>query len=236
MPRPRRDSEILPAKERMENAFWELLSDREYRKITVTDIVQVAQVNRNSFYYHFSGLPELADSAILHLVESTQTALPKSSAETPFSRTDIADVIWKTRILELLQSPAQRQRLDRLALIAGQHGSPELLDSLRDFSRLTIANAMQIDKDHIDLKTDLLLDFTVGGILAILRRWPQLSGSVDLEDLLDQDIAMLAMGMYLSISKADMLDYWKRIFNTGSSSTGSAKTSGITEHRHIPQR
>jgi hypothetical protein len=123
-----------------------------------------------------------------------------------------------------------------LALIAGQHGSPELLDSLRDFSRLTIANAMQIDKDHIDLKTDLLLDFTVGGILAILRRWPQLSGSVDLEDLLDQDIAMLAMGMYLSISKADMLDYWKRIFNTGSSSTGSAKTSGITEHRHIPQR
>ena len=37
MPRPRRDSEILPAKDRLENAFWELLSEREYNKITVTD-------------------------------------------------------------------------------------------------------------------------------------------------------------------------------------------------------
>lgn len=60
MPRPRRDSEILPAKDRLENAFWELLSEREYNKITVTDIVRTADVNRNSFYYHFSGLPELA--------------------------------------------------------------------------------------------------------------------------------------------------------------------------------
>lgn len=41
MPRPRRDSEILPAKERLENAFWELLAERNYHKITVTDIVRV---------------------------------------------------------------------------------------------------------------------------------------------------------------------------------------------------
>ena len=46
MPRPRRDSEILPAKERLENAFWELLSEREYRKITVTDIVRTADAIR----------------------------------------------------------------------------------------------------------------------------------------------------------------------------------------------
>ena len=59
MPRPRRDSEILPAKERLENAFWELLSEREYRKITVTDIVRTADVNRNSFYYHFQDIPSL---------------------------------------------------------------------------------------------------------------------------------------------------------------------------------
>ena len=70
MPRPRHDSEVLPAKERLENAFWELLADRDYRKITVTDVVREAGVNRNSFYYHFSSLPELADSAILHQVES----------------------------------------------------------------------------------------------------------------------------------------------------------------------
>lgn len=89
MPRPRHDSEVLPAKERLENAFWELLADRDYRKITVTDVVREAGVNRNSFYYHFSSLPELADSAILHQVESipinrppTPMAIPRNNGET----------------------------------------------------------------------------------------------------------------------------------------------------------
>ena len=89
MPRPRHDSEVLPAKERLENAFWELLADRDYRKITVTDVVREAGVNRNSFYYHFSSLPELADSAILHQVESIpinappiRTAIPRNNGET----------------------------------------------------------------------------------------------------------------------------------------------------------
>ena len=79
MPRPRHDSEVLPAKERLENAFWELLADRDYRKITVTDVVREAGVNRNSFYYHFSSLPELADSAILHQVESPKLSSGSSA-------------------------------------------------------------------------------------------------------------------------------------------------------------
>ena len=114
MPRPRRDSEILPAKDRLENAFWELLSEREYNKITVTDIVRTADVNRNSFYYHFSGLPELADSAILHAVEDTpMPGMP--------GRDFNPDTEWRKHVTALLRDPEQRQRLDRLALLAGPH-------------------------------------------------------------------------------------------------------------------
>ena len=116
MPRPRRDSEILPAKERLENAFWELLSEREYNKITVTDIVRTADVNRNSFYYHFSGLPELADSAILHAVENTpMPGMPGRDFD--------PDTEWRKHVTALLRDPEQRQRLDRLALLAGPHSS-----------------------------------------------------------------------------------------------------------------
>lgn len=106
MPRPRRDSEILPAKERLENAFWELLSEREYRKITVTDIVRTADVNRNSFYYHFTGLPELADSAILHAVENTPLPSAPNANFNP-------DNEWRKHVTALLREPEQRQRLDR---------------------------------------------------------------------------------------------------------------------------
>lgn len=154
MPRPRRDSEILPAKERLENAFWELLSEREYNKITVTDIVRTADVNRNSFYYHFSGLPELADSAILHAVENTpMPGMPGRDFD--------PDTEWRKHVTALLRDPEQRQRLDRLALLAGPHSSPELVSSLKEFGRLTMISVLGLNADNLDLKTDLMLDFTV---------------------------------------------------------------------------
>ncbi len=208
MPRPRRDSEILPAKDRLENAFWELLSEREYNKITVTDIVRTADVNRNSFYYHFSGLPELADSAILHAVEDTpMPGMP--------GRDFNPDTEWRKHVTALLRDPEQRQRLDRLALLAGPHSSPELVSSLKEFGRLTMISVLGLDADNLDLKTDLMLDFTVGGMLSVLQRWPKLHEQLPIDTVFNEDVAVLAAGMFMSMSKADMLEYWRRIFSEG---------------------
>ena len=208
MPRPRRDSEILPAKDRLENAFWELLSEREYNKITVTDIVRTADVNRNSFYYHFSGLPELADSAILHAVEDTPMPGVPGRDFNP-------DTEWRKHVTALLRDPEPRQRLDRLALLAGPHSSPELVSSLKEFGRLTMISVLGLDADNLDLKTDLMLDFTVGGMLAVLQRWPKLHEKLPLDTVFNEDVAVLAAGMFMSMSKADMLEYWRRIFSNG---------------------
>lgn len=207
MPRPRRDSNIPPARERMESAFWGLLADREYRRITVTDIVHRAKVNRNSFYYHFSGLPELADAAILNEVRTAPLI-----QEAPDPTVDPQEQ-WRKRITHFMNSPREQQRLDRLALLAGPHSSPELVESLHDFARMSLIQTLDLNADRLDLKTDLLLDFTAGGLLTILKRWPELRKTVSMDDLLNEDVAVLAMGMYLSMSKENMLSYWNRIYN-----------------------
>lgn len=207
MPRPRRDSNIPPARERMESAFWGLLANREYRRITVTDIVHRAKVNRNSFYYHFSGLPELADAAILNEVRTSPLI-----QEAPDPTVDPQEQ-WRKRITHFMNSPREQQRLDRLALLAGPHSSPELVESLHDFARMSLIQTLDLDADRLDLKTDLLLDFTAGGLLTILKRWPELRKTVSMDDLLNEDVAVLAMGMYLSMSKENMLSYWNRIYN-----------------------
>lgn len=45
-------------------AFWLLLEEKPYNKITVKDIVDRCQMNRNTFYYHFHDIPELLQTVI----------------------------------------------------------------------------------------------------------------------------------------------------------------------------
>lgn len=216
MPRPRHDSELLPAKERMRNAFWALLEDREYRKITVTDIVHEAQVNRNSFYYHYGSLSELADDAILQEVENTSIAqLVDETTDDhgiPSTDDDAVREHWRKRISAAINSSEHRTRLNHMALLAGPHSSPELMDSLRDFTRMTLFTALKLDESDMTLRSDLYIDFAVGGILAILRRWPELREMNVAQTLYDDDIATMAIGLYLSMSGDEVRDSWKRIF------------------------
>ncbi len=193
-----------PPKNASKNAFWELLADRDYRKITVTDVVREAGVNRK-FVLSLSSLPELADSAILHQVESIpstappiRTAIPRNNGETaspprsPIQSSVSASTTWPCS--------------------AGPHSTLELTESLRDFCRLQMLSTLQRDPKNLDLKTDLMVEFTVGGMLAVLQRWPELSDTIEIKDLLKEDVAVLAMGIYLAMSQKDMLNYWNRIF------------------------
>ena len=49
----------------LSKAFWELLEEKPYKKITVKDIVDRCQVNRNTFYYHFDGINSLFEEALI---------------------------------------------------------------------------------------------------------------------------------------------------------------------------
>lgn len=45
----------------MIQAFAELLDEKPISKITVKDIVGRCDLNRNTFYYHFEGIPALVE-------------------------------------------------------------------------------------------------------------------------------------------------------------------------------
>lgn len=51
-------------KELIGDMFWQLLEEKPYSKITVHDLVERCQVNRNTFYYHFQDIPALTEYVI----------------------------------------------------------------------------------------------------------------------------------------------------------------------------
>ena len=46
-------------KEIIIDAFWQLLEEKPFNKITVQNIVERCALNRNTFYYHFQDIPNL---------------------------------------------------------------------------------------------------------------------------------------------------------------------------------
>ena len=48
-------------KRAIKEAFLRQLADRPLSQITVKDIVEECGINRNSFYYHYEGLPALLE-------------------------------------------------------------------------------------------------------------------------------------------------------------------------------
>ena len=225
MPRPRRDSEILPANERLENAFWTLLADRPFKKITVTDVVHEARVNRNSFYYHFSGLPELADSAIMYELNRLPVPPVPDSHDDPL-------MIWHTFCSSMVSTPENIRHIDHLALLTSEHSTRELVDSLRDFLRLTLLSLLDETPNSITNTKRVLLDFAVGGILSLLAHWPETRHTVTLREVQNRDVAVLAMGLYVSMSRQDTNGFWERLYLDSTRYGGKeSTTAGLEAYR-----
>lgn len=62
------------------DAFWLLLEEKPYNKITVKDIVDRCQMNRNTFYYHFHDIPELLQTAVKNDADSIISDYGKSGS------------------------------------------------------------------------------------------------------------------------------------------------------------
>ena len=64
MARPSYDKDQPTAKSRLKEAFWKLLAENRYSQITVKKLSRSAQVNPNTFYYHYASMDDLAFDAL----------------------------------------------------------------------------------------------------------------------------------------------------------------------------
>ena len=53
MARPRKDADVACARQRIVDAFWQLLQDRPAHEIVVGAVADAAHCNRGTFYYYF---------------------------------------------------------------------------------------------------------------------------------------------------------------------------------------
>ena len=104
-------------------AFWELLEEKPYKKITVKDIVDRCKVNRNTFYYHFDGINSLFEEALIaweeKIFQDPRTIAHPLTCVIPIAEDLMAH---RTGVEHLLESKVRDTFFGELSVIA--HRAP----------------------------------------------------------------------------------------------------------------
>jgi AcrR family transcriptional regulator len=152
----------------MESAFFEELRRTPFEKLTVSGIVSRAGVNRNSFYYHFTDLEDLAARAMGNLL------IPEIPRMIAGGLGTLGD-----QLAASIGEDELRRRLGRLQVVVGPHGSAALRGTLEDAIIGVWCGAYELDADDLDPQVDASMRFVLGGAFRLV-------GGVDPERLLEQ--------------------------------------------------
>lgn len=177
MARPKYEEGDTQAKERLEDAFWRLLSDKPYAKISVQNVADHAGLNKNTFYYHFDNLEELARDAIQTTLEP---ALVCGFIDIATSPSDALARVLRVR--------ANRALLKRTAVLFSSNAVP-LQEIVISHIASLWCDALGLDSATLCEEDRELLIFSAGGLSSVLSErttddYPAIARTIKLDQLL----------------------------------------------------
>lgn len=186
MARPRKDPFGKSAVDVMEDAFWELLAERPFAKITVSALCDRSGVNRNTFYYHFESVGELAELAITRTFPTREIALAllqgRERSDPPDSGAAF-DGVARYLVLHGQEIPL---RMARMRLVFGSHGTNELSAICKRYLTESVLGAFGLQKGDLDQEGLYTLTFMLGGLTECWGKAEELAADGDLLGLLTE--------------------------------------------------
>ncbi len=168
----------IRSRKMIRQAFYEILKEKSFEKITVTDIVKRADVNRSTFYAHYPDVMGVVEEIQEEIIEYTQHFMENVDFKDfyenpkPYLQSIVNLVAENNELYRLLMTSAMAtKQLDQLKYI--------LID--RTIATLDVENGF---KDRFEL--EFATRFFMGGIVEVYTQW--MNGVIDcsLDDLTDQ--------------------------------------------------
>lgn len=191
MARPRKSNKEDMATVKIEKAFWKLLETEKYGEISVLRICQESGINRNSFYYHYNDIDDLA-----------RTAFKNNAAE------EISAALFSVLLSSFQDEPNQSAahfdpsilpHSKRIMLCAASD-SPFLNQLVRDLLRQIWFDALSIDESLLTTIEKLQINFIFSGLTNILGQAEIRTSPVLMSELSQTEIGKAAIETMKTIS------------------------------------
>lgn len=150
-------------------AFMELLKEKSFEKITVTDIVKRADINRSTFYAHY---PD-----VMGLIEEIQEEV-LSFAEQYLKKVNFADVLENPIPYLQLIVNMTRENEELYRLLSNSNIAHKQIENMKKLLAERIISTVEVPVDYIDtFQVEFAVRFFLGGFIDVYIQW--LQGDID---------------------------------------------------------
>ncbi len=144
------------SKKVIRRAFQELLLEKEYRKITIKEIAERADINRGTFYKYYKDTAALLEEIEGELVEQIASNLQQENLSLD---------LWLEKLLTILY---ENPSTTHLILLNNSHLLNLLLSEIKPE---TLKRFAQYFQDASEEELELCLSFFVCGSIGLIERW-----------------------------------------------------------------
>lgn len=161
----------------LKQSLLELMKEKSFSEISVRDIAEGADMNRGTFYLHYSGTAELLQSVETELLEELQALIEAHLQETA------ADGTVRPVLEPLLDFAVARR--DTCAVLFASSEASGFMQSLQQLiNRCGAALVEDWFHPRDGRQTDYYLSFLTWGAIGLLKEWFAQDMSLPREELL----------------------------------------------------
>ncbi len=151
----------IATKKKITSAYLTLL--HKSKKISVTDIVELAEINRGTFYLHFNNVDDVEKYL------GDVVSLKFKGIETCFRQKDIST---NPELLFNELNNILKEDLEYYKLIINAAENIQLIDKIKHYIMNAISNNFEVMKYVTNLDSfKLVVNYTVGGIMDCYTEW-----------------------------------------------------------------
>lgn len=169
------DRRIRRTRSSIRRAFLELLNEKEYSQITVTELSERADINRKTFYAYYSGIEEL----LWDLEKDLLADYGEICTRTDFYIPEFDGRTYFQEISRIIDA-----NLDVLTRLGDLGVLPDLVVRIKDMTVERFLEANASAQAQTDIRIVLTAEFLATGILAMFTRWT-IEQKMDLDEFVD---------------------------------------------------
>mgnify|MGYP003447001981 FL=1 len=159
------DSRVLKTEQAIKEAFMELVKEKGYNQVTVSDICKKSSINRNTFYLHYLDKDDLVGKMLKTAYSTMDNALKDYTIKykTSMRRISEVQIRWGIRNLLLFMESDK----DLYKTILQDESLNGYIDVMAKMLKKHIAELLDIS----NASGNMIYEYAFSGMFGLIKQW-----------------------------------------------------------------